>query len=166
MATIDPRLIELVDTLVAAGADWLAFEIVDGVRSGKPRDESDNDDREMHRSLRSWKDDKSPATRKREAVMKPIEGDDQIEFAASYVADRITDAIEMTRTSLENLNRISAKNARDIDLGPQTAITLGLENSEFRFTPDWAEPLRHLLPELRTSLSEWSVRVRQKERES
>src|SRR5580658_2053777 len=24
MATIDPRLIELVDTLVAAGADWLA----------------------------------------------------------------------------------------------------------------------------------------------
>jgi hypothetical protein len=30
--------------------------------------------------------------------MKPIEGDDQIEFAASYVADRITEAIEMTKS--------------------------------------------------------------------
>ena len=41
--------------------------------------------------------------------MKPIEGDDQIEFAAPYVVDRITEAIEMTRMSLDNLNRISAK---------------------------------------------------------
>jgi hypothetical protein len=113
MATIDPRLIELIDTLVAAGADWLAFEIFDGIRSGKPGEESDNRDREMHRGLRSWKDDKSsaPGTRKGEAVMKPIEGDDQIEFAASYVVDRITEAIEMTRMSLDNLNRISAKSS-------------------------------------------------------
>jgi hypothetical protein len=171
MATIDPRLIELVDTLVAAGADWLAFEILDGIRSGRPGEESDNRDRQMHRSLRSWKDDKSsePETRKEEALAKPIEGDDQIEFAASYVVDRITEAIEMTSMSLDNLNRISAKSSEqpsEVDSGPQVAITLGLEDSEFRFTQDQAERLRRLLPELRSSLSEWSIRVRQKERES
>jgi hypothetical protein len=171
MATIDPRLIELVDTLVAAGADWLAFEIFDGIRSGRPGEESDNRDREMHRGLRSWKDETSsaPGTRVGETVMKPIEGDDQIEFAARYVVDRITEAIEMTSVSLDNLNRISAKSsesASEVDLGSQTAITLGLEDSEFRFTQDQAEQSRRLLPELRTSLSEWSVRVRQKERES
>ena len=101
--------------------------------------------------------------------MKPIEGDDQIEFAASYVVVRITEAIEMTRKSLDNLNRISAKsseNPSEVDPGPQTAITLGLEDSELHFTRDQADQLRSLLPELRTSLSEWSVRVRQKERES
>jgi hypothetical protein len=101
--------------------------------------------------------------------MKPIEGDDQIEFAASYVVDRITEAIEMTRMSLDNLNRISAKSSEspsEVDPRPQTAITLGLQDSEFRFTQDQAEQLRGLLPELRTSLSEWSIRVRQKERES
>jgi len=171
MATIDPRLIELVDTLVAAGADWLAFEILDGIRSGQPEEESDNRDRGMHRSLRSWKEDKSsePETRKREAVAKPIEGDDQIEFAASYVLDRITSAIEMTSMSLDNLNRISAnssENPSEVDPRPQAAITLGLEDSNFRFTQDHAEQLRGLLPELRSSLSEWSLRVRQKERES
>jgi len=171
MATIDPRLIELVDTLVAAGADWLAFEILDGIRFGKPGEEFDNRDREMHRSLRSWKDKKSsePEPRKREAVEKPIEGDDQIEFAASYVVDRITEAIEMTNMSLDNLNRISAKsseNLSEVEPGSQAAITLGMEDSTFRFTPDQAEQLRRLLPELRSSLSEWSIRVRQKERES
>lgn len=171
MATIDPRLIELVDTLVAAGADWLAFEIFDEIRSGKPGEESDNRDPEMHGGLRSWKDDKSsaPGPRKGDAVMKPIEGDDQIEFAASYVVDRITEAIEMTRMSLDNLNRISTKsseNSSEVDPRPQTAITLGLEDSEFRFTRDQAEQLRRLLPELRTALSEWSIRVRQRERES
>lgn len=167
MATIDPRLIELIDTLVAAGADWLAFEILDGIRSGRPGEESDNDDVEMRDALRSWKEDKSagPRTRKREAAMKAIEGDDQIEFAASYVADRITEAIEMTRMSLENLNRISAKNPDEVQ-AEQTAITLGVENSDFRFTKDQAEQLRHLLPELRTALSEWSVRVRRKAIES
>jgi hypothetical protein len=171
MATIDLRLIELVETLVAAGADWLAFEIFDEIRSGKPREVSDNRDPEMHRGLRSWKDDESsaPETRKGDAVMKPIEGDDQIEFAASYVVDRITEAIEMTTMSLGNLNRIAAKsseNSSEVEPAPQTAITLGLEDSEFRFTRDQAEQLRRLLPELRTSLSVWSARVRQKERES
>jgi hypothetical protein len=171
MATIDPRLIELVDTLVAAGADWLAFEILDGIRSGRPGEESDGRDREMHRGSRSWKNDKlsAPGPRIRETVMKPIEGDDQIEFAATYVVDRITEAIEMTGMSLDNLNLISARsseNPSEVDPGTQTGITLGLEDSEFRFTQDRAEQLRHLLPELRTSLSEWSVRVRQKERES
>lgn len=171
MATIDPRLVELLDTLVAAGADWLAFEILDGIRSGRPGEESDNRDGEMHPGLRSWKGDKSsePETRKREAVPKPIEGDDQIEFAGSYVADRITEAIEMTSISLDNLNRISAKSSEqpsEVDPGRQVAITLGLEDSEFRFTQDQAKQLRRLLPELRSSLSEWSVRVRQKERES
>jgi hypothetical protein len=171
MATIDPRLLELVDTLVAAGADWLAFEIFDEIRSGKPGEESDNRDGEMHRGLRSWKDDKSsePETRKGEALVKPIEGDDQIEFAASYVIDRISEAIEMTSMSLDNLNQISSKsseNPSEVDTGPQAAIILGLEDSEFRFTQDQAEQLRRLLPELRSSLSEWSIRVRQKDRES
>src|SRR5262249_47905839 len=133
--------------------------------------ESDNRDSEMHRGWRSWKDEKSsePGTRKRDAPMKPIEGDDQIEFAASYVANRITEAMEMTEISLNNLNRISARSSEhpsEVDAGSQTSITLGLEDSEFRFTRDQAEQLRRLLPDLRTSLSEWSIRVRQKERES
>lgn len=167
MATIHPPLIELVDTLVAAGADWLAFEILDAIRSGKPGEESDSDNREVHRSLRAWKEEKSaaPGTRKRDAVVKPIEGDDQIEFAVSYVGDRIADAIEMTRISLENLNRISARNPDEIQPGFETAITLGLENSEFRFARGQAEQLLRLLPELRIALSEWSIRVRRKERE-
>jgi hypothetical protein len=171
MAVINPRLIELIDTLVASGADWLAFEILDGIRSGMPVDESDNRDPENHHELRSWKDDRSskPRTRIRETAMKPIYGDDQIEFAAGYVVNRITEAIEMTTMSLENLNRISAESpdrAAEINPKSEVAITLGLEDSEFRFTGDQAEKLRRLLPELRTSLSEWSARVRQKERDS
>lgn len=171
MATIDPRLIELVETQVATGADWLAFEIFDGIRSGRPEKHSDNRGGEKHRGFRSWKKDKSsvPEPRIGEAVMKPIEGDDQIEFAATYVINRITEAIEMTRMSLDNLNQISAKSSEkrsEGELGSQTSITLGFEDNESHLTQDQAAQLLHLLPELRTSLSEWSVRVRQKERES
>ena len=34
MATIDPRLLPLIETLVAVDADWLALEILDGLRLG------------------------------------------------------------------------------------------------------------------------------------
>ena len=39
MAILDPRLLPLLETLAASGADWLAFEIVDGVRRGREPEE-------------------------------------------------------------------------------------------------------------------------------
>ena len=39
MAILEARLLPLIETLAEAGADWLAFEVVDGIRAGRVAEE-------------------------------------------------------------------------------------------------------------------------------
>ena len=37
MAILDPRLLPFIDMLAELGIDWLAFELVEGIRRGEER---------------------------------------------------------------------------------------------------------------------------------
>uniref|UniRef100_UPI004048CFBF hypothetical protein n=1 Tax=Yoonia sp. TaxID=2212373 RepID=UPI004048CFBF len=92
MAILDPRLLPLLETLAGAGADWLAFEIVDGVRRGREPWESEEQLRAAREKVRSQQpSDRLPADIP--VLARPILGDDQIVWAANYVTDRLDGAL-------------------------------------------------------------------------
>jgi len=88
MAVLDPRLLPLVETLAGAGADWLAFEVVDGVRRGREALEPEEQLRAAREKVRS----RHPPDRLSADIPvlpEAILGDDQIVWAANYVAARL-----------------------------------------------------------------------------
>jgi hypothetical protein len=173
MATIDPRLLPLIETLVGSGADWLAFEILDGIRSGRPEEDSEEEVREAHRAVRSFRRHKTspPEIKVRKTVVEPLVGDEQIDFAATYVIDRISQAIEMTRASLQQLNRIASRSETrlepaEADSERAAGIHIRLQDSEIVSSQSQADEALNRLPELRKVLLEWSQSVHQGEHEA
>jgi hypothetical protein len=175
MATIDPRLLPLIETLVDSGADWLAFEILDGIRAGRHTEDSEEEIREARRAVHSFRRNKKtspPEIQIKETSMEPIVGDDQIDFSINYVIDRISQVIEMTGSTLVQLSQIASQsNAHSELLVPgdgdrATSIHIRLEGSEVVSNTILAEEALNRLPELRTSLLEWSKSVRQGKQEA
>lgn len=112
MATIDPRLLPLIETLIAVDADWLALEILDGLRLGIVAEETPEHllatqlaVREAKRQERRSEERAVPSP-----VGKPIVGNEQIDWAARYVADRLSDAVSTLRASFDQLNQIVRSN--------------------------------------------------------
>lgn len=92
MAVLDPRLLPLLETLAETGADWLAFEILDGVRRGREPEEPE----ELLEAARERVRSRRPANRLSSEIpvmAGPILGDDQIVWAANYVAARLDGAL-------------------------------------------------------------------------
>lgn len=81
MTVLDTRLLPLLETLVGAAADWLAFEIVDGVRRGREPLEPEELLRAAREKVRSRRlSDRLSA--EIPVLSEPILGDDQIVWAA------------------------------------------------------------------------------------
>lgn len=92
MAVLDPRLLPLLETLTAAGANWLVFEIVDGVRRGREPLEPEELLQAAREKVRSRQfSDRLSADIP--VMADPIHGDDQIVWAANYVAARLDGAL-------------------------------------------------------------------------
>jgi len=172
MATIDPRLLPLIETLMVSGADWLAFEILDGIRSGRPAEDSEEEAKKARLAVRSFRQRKAPPleSKVRETFVEPLVGDAQIEFAAAYVIDRTSQAIEMARLALQQLDQIALRShGRSGPLGGDFEhgghIQIRLEDNNLVLSQSQAEEAQGRLPELRRALSAWSHSVRQGERE-
>lgn len=88
MAVLDTRLLPLLETLADAGADWLAFEIADGVRLGREPLEPEEMLQAAREKARSLKHSDRLLTGI-PVLAEPILGDDQIVWAADYVFARL-----------------------------------------------------------------------------
>jgi hypothetical protein len=105
VATPDPRLFELITLLAEVGADWLGFEILDGVRHGFAVEES----REaLLNAQMAARFGRRPQIEKERtaafSVPQELHGDEQLAWAANYVVERLTDEAEMLDASFEQLN--------------------------------------------------------------
>jgi hypothetical protein len=163
MATIDPRLLPLIETLIATDADWLAFEILDGIRLGRVPEETREDLESTRITVRTTK---HQARRSEErAVPTPvgmtIAGDEQIDWAATYVVDRLSDAVSMLRATFDQLNQIVTLaahpdaivsdriSARKVDLSLQVEA----EGPSLRSSQ--VDDARTAIPKLREAISAW-----------
>ena len=93
MAVLDARLFPLLETLASAGLDWLAFEIVDGVRRGREPLETEEMLQAVREQVRSRQySDRMSADLP--VMAKPIRGDDQIVWAGNHVFSRLDGILE------------------------------------------------------------------------
>jgi hypothetical protein len=118
--------------------------------------------------VRSFRRNKTspPEIRVRETVVEALAGDEQINFAATYLIDRITHAIEMTRASLQQLDLIASRSDAQSELADPgseyaTSIHIMLEGSDIVSSQSQSDEALNRLPELRKALLDWSQSVRQ-----
>lgn len=171
MAILDPRVLELIQTLVASRLDWLAFELIEGIRLGRPPDEPEETLAAARQSVRS---NAQPKARGEPHVMpeepKPIPADEQAVWAASYVEERLDATFKQLEASLEALDFIVETTIERQD--PQDVPTLASDKTEQRVTlvllvlegerkssRDDVAGARDDFSTLHAALAEWSTRA-------
>lgn len=166
MAAIDRRLIPLIETLTAVGADWLAFELIDGIRRGRETEETPDALASSRRELRNGEQPKATGEPKLIAAEpQPIVGDDQIEWATQYVADRLNSTLEELAACFENLDAILDGEITKTGLVTGEAagvplIVLALGEDQLKVDRSGADQSRSVIPKLRLALESWSSQVR------
>src|SRR5437763_8558157 len=143
MAILEARLLPLIETLAEAGADWLAFEVLDGIRAGRVAEEHLEILKTTQEAVRSAKLENFRRERRPSAVpasvppAPPIIGDDQIRWAAAYVHKRLSDALLMLQASLDQLQIFvrTPTNRDEVspDLGSSNEVTLSIQTDEEKF---------------------------------
>jgi hypothetical protein len=167
MAILDPRLLPLIETLTAEGADWLAFELIDGIKLGRESEESEGALAGAREQVRLGEQGRrEPIPPVRPAI--PILGDDQIVWAATYVTERLDSALTDLAAASEALNAIAAapssRRGRDEEQhlqGPPAPIRIEIDDEEISTASRGdIEAGRDAMEELKSSLNNWSSQVR------
>ncbi|MEW6437785.1 MAG: hypothetical protein AB1508_11545 [Pseudomonadota bacterium] len=166
MATPDLRLLPLIESIIAAGADWLAFEIVEGLRLGFMPEETEDFLRDIRADVRTATqiELKSIAPRYESDMSEPIDGDVQIEWAIRYVTKRLSDALSMLDVSIGALNEIVSTGVEDgprlISTAEYSGISVQIDNDETFSSQYSLEEARTALISLDSALRVWRRSVR------
>ena len=168
MAILDARLVPLIETLTATGADWLAFEIIDGLRLGRVKEETLDTLQNTRETLRAAKRQKRHSEQR--AILPPpampILGDEQIEWAAEYVTNRMVDVTIMLQAALDQLEAVLAgahiADGEPPAHGRKAEITLVLHGREGEISVRRSEVAKAiaLVPRLEESLRSWAATAR------
>jgi hypothetical protein len=168
VAILDSRVLELIETLVAARLDWLAFELIDGIRQGRSLEEPEEALAAARQSIRS---NAQPKARGEPQVLlaeaQPIPAGEQVEWAAAYVEERLGAALEQLEASIDKLDFIvetttepddrqdlAAPTSGKSDQG-MTLVLLDVEGDRKSSREDIAGA-RDNIPFLLAALAEWT----------
>lgn len=172
MAILDSRVLELIETLVTARLDWLAFELIEGIRLGRTAEESEEALAAARQSIRS---DTQPKARGEPKVLlaepEPIPAGEQVEWAAAYVEERLKTALEQLQASIDALDFIvestnepedpqDLAQAASFKTEQATALVLLDVEGDRKSSREDVAGARDEFPALRTALAEWTTRTR------
>jgi hypothetical protein len=162
LATLDPRVLELIETLMASGADWLIFELIEGINAGIVAEESQDtlalarimarQDREVTRS---------PERIARSPQSRPLEGDEQIEWAARYVGTRLKDTLALMDVSAERLSLLVDQQVDGAYAKAGASVNLGLRDGEqmIASSPNQLSAAQSAVSDLLRGLDRWMREV-------
>ncbi len=172
MASLDPRLLELIETLVAARLDWLALELMAGVQAGRPPEESEEALASARVSIRG---DEQPKARGEPPAFveetNPIPPSDQVEWAAAYVEERLGETLKQLQASIDALDflvdgtverpdgAIAVAQATDVSESRAVVVLMDIEGGR-ESSRDGVVGARASFPILRTALAEWAAQSR------
>lgn len=169
MAILNQHLVPLIETLTELGIDWLAFELIEGIRRGE---EPVEDDRTLALAReRAGTGTQHPKETEQHSSAddepKPILDVVQVEWAARYVFERLSATLAEMTHSLDALDEIF--DGRDEKQSPgsrSSAVLVILDGGEGR-SVDRAEieAAQARLPELREALVAWVGSARSEQRE-
>lgn len=165
---LEPRLYPLLETLTGAGLDWLAQEIISGALAGRVTEES-SDTLQAARSIVFRRTQDSGVR----VVVKPSEeraeafsADDQIEWAAQHVVQRLEQMLEMSRHSIDRLDELTqSKEPGKLLQQTGASIVLVLADGEAVSKIDRAQLTAAIegLSQLRDALGAWAAEARRGE---
>lgn len=167
MVTIDPRLLDLIETLRRTRLDWLALEVLDGIREGRrPIEAREALEGARQEARSSAKPKPRRETKQSASEQRPIMGDEQIDWASAYVAQRLEDAVSMLDAAAANLDAIlGSPDPEQLALDPIGSIEYvfleGDATSERLFGHAELEVALASIPKLRVSLDDWALSSRQ-----
>lgn len=156
MASVDVRLLPLIEALNSAGAVWIATELLDAIARGHvPLEPPER--LKMARILSDelgtdWSEEPESAT-------SAIEGLAQIGFATQYIETRLTDAINYLEAGL-----LQADDILDSDERPRARpaeISQSIEDGEQVLEVDRAAVgnARLAMEQLSSALREWRLQA-------
>ena len=110
VAILDPRLLPLIEVLAETGLDWLAFELVEGAGRGEEPIEDGFALRRARARARRTSDagEYTEPLAPSGGAATPLLGLDQLEWAARFVDERLTAALDQMARSLDALDDIVA----------------------------------------------------------
>ena len=157
MAIIDRRLLPFIEMLADLGMDWLAFELLDGIRRGVEPVEDE------HALARAREQSGQPATDQLdrhisvETEATPIRGDEQLDWAVEYTFERLTATLAEMSLSLHALDEILDEPG---ERGPAASkveplLVLLDDDEERAVRRTQVETAQARLPELRAALDTW-----------
>jgi hypothetical protein len=162
---LDRRLLPLFETLVRADLDWLAQEIVAGALAGQVLEESP----EQLQAARSavFREKQDVGVREVElsveADAEPLEGDEQIAWAATHVSDRLEQLLKMTSLSIARVDAIvegdPGERAFASD-GEGTVLVLEDGDRSTKVDARGVAAASEAIDALRAALEAWSVDAR------
>ena len=167
MAILNQHLVALIELLTELGIDWLAFELIEGIRRGE---EPLEDERTLALARYRAGDQHREETVEHPWANyepRPIPDVSQSEWAARYVVERLGATLAQMTYSLDLLDEIV--DDRDVDESPgsrPSAVLILLVGGEEVAVDRAGIAAAHArLPELREALDAWVVRARSEERE-
>lgn len=169
MTILDRRLLPLIETLAAAGADWLVFELMDGIHRGIEPEDTEELLAGTRERVRSGELAKHGQAEFISTGAKPILGDDQIAWAADHVANRLDAALADLAASADQLETIArasprqrgvdAANSAKSEAPAPLRIVINDEEA-YAVTRLDIEQAQEAMKELKEALDAWSVQTR------
>lgn len=165
---LEPRLYPLLETLTRAGLDWLAQEIVSGALAGTVKEEAPETLQAARRIVfRRYQESASLVQVKFfEERAEAFSGEEQIDWAAQHVAQRLEEVLEMFRNSIDRLDELTQRQRPEELLSHRGAkIVLVLTDGDAVETIDRAQVTAAIkgVGELKDALNAWVAEARRGE---
>lgn len=168
MANLDRRLIPFIEMLTELGLDWLAFELIDGVRRGREPAVSPEVLKLAREHVRTGKSEVTEYDGSIAVESDPLVGDEQLDWVARYVDERIYATLTEMAIALDNIDRIVDSTREDQatiaplpDTMPQAAIVLLDGDEQMKVGRHQIEEAQTQIPILREALAKWLASTRQ-----
>ena len=162
MAILDPRLIPFIEMLTELGLDWLAFELIEGVRRGQEPVETEAALVLARQRVRTRDPEKFTHIPGDSVEGEPLLGDVQLEWTVRYVAERLNATLTEMSKSIDALDAIVASGRLGQTETTEASADLVLLDVEHerRSSRTQVEEARAQLPKLRHSLDNWLASTR------
>ena len=157
MAILDTRLLQFVEMLTEIGMDWLAFELIEGVRRGREPTETDEMLALARDPTRAGRAEELRHSAGDGGEVQPILGDAQLDWAVDYVGQRLEAILAEMGASFEALDALvaSGSDSRLESRPGQTVLVLLGADEEQKIDQNLVKEAQARLPTLQQSLTDW-----------
>ena len=162
MAILDRRLIPFIEMLAELGMDWLAFELMEGIRLGREPLATEGELALVRQWARNGKAVTFEGDPEDGVLAEPLLGDSQLEWAVRYVSERLEAILAEMSASIGALDEIVASDGDRPAKTPEASTMLVLldADEDRPVSVTEIEEAQAHLAQLRQSLEDWLANVR------